>query len=150
MIGFTGVHRDGFDDAHVEILKISNVPELQYFPLGVLRFFPNLIGFYLRRTGISRLNGNELLEYPQLQWFGLESGPLEFIPGKLFRSTPNMVSISFGGNKIKRVGKELLDNLKHLDRVYFLNNVCINMAGTSRADIEDMKEVLRRQCRSYD
>jgi hypothetical protein len=149
MVGFSGVHREGFNDADVEIIRILDGSEIETVPRGVARFFPNFIGLHMRRTAIKRLTGDELLEYPRLQWFGLETSEIEFIPGNLFKPTPNILMISFGSNRIKRVGTGLLDNLYDLQRVYFLNNVCIDMASRARSEIQDIKEVLRRQCRWY-
>jgi hypothetical protein len=146
MIGFTGVHRDGFTERDVEMVRISEAPNLQTIPQGVLQFFPNFIGFHLRYTGIRNLRGDELVEYPNLQWFALQFNAIEYIPGNLFSSTPNVISVSFSGNQLRKVGEGLLNNLKDLHRVYFLNAVCINMVATTEAEIEILKETLMMQC----
>lgn len=146
VVGVSGVHRDGFTNADVEVVRISNCQRLTAVPRGFQHFFPIFSGFHLLGCGINSLNGDEVDEYPNLRWFALEYTQLEFIPGNFFKNNPLLTSTSFGANRIKRVGVGLLDDLRNLHRLYFFNNVCGNQGARNEAEVQELIDVLRTQC----
>lgn len=141
-----GIHMDNKTNNDVIAIHIKNCTELSYIPKGLLNIFPNLIGIYLEACGITTLNGSELNEYPQLKLFALELSQLYYVPGNFFAHNPEMLLISFVGNKINATGKDLLSNLNKLSEVYFEDNVCINGNATTIEEIPEFSEKLNCQC----
>jgi chromosome segregation ATPase len=92
------------------------------------------------------LHGDELKEYPNLQWYGQEATNLTRVPGNLFDSNPKMKFVGFAVNQIQHVGEGLLDHLKDLQEVWFPFEVCIDKIAFSPSEIPALIEVLRQNC----
>lgn len=150
---YEGEHLPGNAAADVRMIDFgvnSNCSQLSSIPSGFSSLFSNFTAIYFIGCGINFLNGSELDEYPQLEWFGLYRSELERIPGNFFSSTRNLKFINFNSNKIERIGENLLDNLQNLERVYFNNNVCINKYATNSTAIEELIEALRVNCADFE
>jgi hypothetical protein len=149
----TGVgrtHSSGKSNVYVKMIHFGwpfDCPvNLQKIPKGFLKYFPNLIGLSFKKCPISTLNGDELDEYPNLQFYAQQDSNLTRIPGNFFKSTPNMKLIYFGINKIQNVGANLLDHLKDLQEVYFYKNSCIDKDALSSSQVPALIEELRQKC----
>jgi hypothetical protein len=145
--GVGGTHLSGKSSADVGMIQFGlsyKCPEnLHKIPKGFLKHFPNFIGLYFYECPISTLNGDELDEYPNLQYYSHKISNLISIPGNFFKSTPNMKFISFVFNKIQHVGANLLDHLKNLEQVWFYKNSCIMQNATK---VPAFIEELRQKC----
>lgn len=146
VIGVSGVQRDGFSNLDVALFTLENCPDVTTIPRGLLNFFPNLDGIHLKRCNVNHLRGDELAEYPDLRWFALESTQLDFVPGNFFASTSRIAGVSLGGNKITRIGENLLDNLQNLHRVYFLHNLCLNDFAMNEIEMPTFLRKLKENC----
>lgn len=147
----TGEHKDGRSNDDVKMIWFSywTCPDfnIKAIPKGLLTFFPNFIAFFFGKCSISHLNGDELEEYPNLQFYAHNNvDDLTRIPGNLFASTPNMKYIGFIFNNIEHVGEGLLDNLKNLKKVSFERNVCIDRYDVTSSDIPELINELKRKC----
>jgi hypothetical protein len=147
--GVDGTNLRGKLNADVKVIQFGlsyKCPEnLHKIPKGFLKHFPNLIGFYFYEC-ISTLNGDELDEYPNLQFYYHSLSNLTRIPGNFFKSTPNMKVISFAFNEIQNVGANLLDHLKSLQQVYFTGNSCINKKAQNASQVPALIEELKQKC----
>lgn len=92
------------------------------------------------------LKGNELDEYPKLQFFRMWTGKLQRVPGNFFHLTPSIKYIDFDGNDIKHVGKNLIENLRDLQVADFQNNFCINTFASDESEVPALLEVLFQNC----
>lgn len=82
-----GVHLSGKNNDDVQLFDLANEcrnANLQFIPLGMEKFFPNLSAIRTSYCNISELSGNELNFYENLEWFGQEFTPLERVPGNFF------------------------------------------------------------------
>jgi hypothetical protein len=141
-----GVHQEGKSNDDVKgVVMISKNPN--YFPIGFEKFFPDLIAFYMYSGNITKLNGDELNSYKNLEWFAIISTQLEFVPGNLFSNNKKVKSILLRLNKIKHVGSKLFDGLDNLEMVNFDQNVCINEEAGNSSKIEELKKNLREKCK---
>lgn len=150
---YEGEHLPGNSSADVRMIDFgvnSNCSQLSSIPSGFSSIFSNFNAIYFIGCGINFLNGSELDEYPQLEWFGLYRSQLERIPGNFFGQTRNLRFVNFNSNQITRVGKYLLDDLENLERVYFNNNVCVNKYATNSTGIQELIQVLRDDCYDSD
>jgi hypothetical protein len=148
--GVGGTHESGFSDADVKMIYfgwIDRCPEnLQKIPKGFKKYFPNFIALEFSICPISTLNGDELDEYPNLQWYIHVHSNLTRIPENFFKSTLKMKYIDFSFNKIQNVGANLLDHLKNLQKVFFWGNTCIGRYADSASEVPALIEELRQKC----
>ena len=119
---------------------------LKIVPKGFLDFFPNFSEISFIGCAINSLNGDELEEYPKLESWVLSNSNLSSVPGNFFTKTPNMRIVDFGGNKISKVGKGLLNGLSELRKVFFRKNVCIDENAVTRKKIDSLIEKLEKNC----
>lgn len=147
----TGSHKKGKsnEDVHGVVFENEDCPgfNLKVIPRGFLEFFPDLILLVFRGCSITSLNGDELSEYPKLEYFSIGYSDLEKIPGNFFDHTPNMKGIIFFYNKIRIVDEGLLDNLNNLKRADFDQNPCVDISAQTPEEIQHLKEVLKENCK---
>jgi hypothetical protein len=148
--GVGGTNLSGKSNADVEVIHfgyISVCPEnLHKIPKGFSKHYPNFIGLDFYKFQISTLNGDELDEYPNLQFYMHEDSNLTRVPGNFFKSIPNMKYINLEFNEIQNVGANLLDYLKNLQAVYFHGNYCIDKYVESSSEVPALIEKLRLKC----
>jgi hypothetical protein len=145
--GVGGTHLSGKSNADVKMISFGYygyLESLQKIPKGFLKHFPNFIGLYFYKCQISTLNGDELDEYPNLQYYEHKISNLTRIPGNFFKSTLKMKYIGFSFNKIQHVGANLLHHLKNLEQVYFYGNSCIYVQKATQ--VPAFIEELRQKC----
>lgn len=96
---------------------------LNCFPRNLEKFFINFDKIHIELENISTLTRSDLQSLGnKLKRFWFESNNLEVIPADLFEDTRNLVSINFGNNKIKYVGRGAFDNLPKLKELSFYGN----------------------------
>jgi hypothetical protein len=148
--GYDGEHwTSSHTSEHVIMIRFAT--ECREFnfkniPKGFLDIFSNFIALHFWDCGINSLSGDEITEYPNLQWFGLENSELSRIPGDFFASTPNMRFVTFRWNQLQHVGENLLGNLLPLQQAHFFNSSCINQVASSPSQIPVLIEALKVQC----
>jgi hypothetical protein len=148
-----GTHLNGYTSNDVQYVAFNGINALKYItpqttPQGLQNFFPNLQGLSFENYPLTKLRGNELEKYNKLKFFLVSNTNLDFIDGNLFASTPNMGAVFLNNNKIAKVGKGLLSNLKNLLVVDFYSNVCINKNAsfTSTGSISSLISELEIKC----
>jgi hypothetical protein len=146
--GFTGTHLSGYSNANVKgIYFQTNCHHIKAVPKNFHEYFPNFIAISMSTCGFTRLEGDELNQYRNLQVFYLTSSELERIPGNLFLFNPSMKLVMLRNNKIKHVGANLLEPIQgNLIELWFLNNVCINQDANTAATISSLIMNLRIYC----
>lgn len=121
--------------------NISTIPQ------GGMEVFPNMIGLGFRGCAINHLNGDELVDYPNLEVFIHENSIIERIPGNFFDPVPNMQLINFWSSGIRHVGHNFMGGLNYLWNVWFYDNICVNgRADNSSIFINAFIETIRIQC----
>ena len=144
----TGTHQSGMIDADVEVFEINIRNDLTFVPHGVEQFFPNLIGLQIGYSQIRELIGDELKNYPNLEFFSVHMSPLERISGDLFQFNPLMRLLWFQSNRIQHVGEQLFEplNVSRLERVNFFNNVCTDKDAIGYSEIVQLIKDMKTQC----
>lgn len=142
-----GKHLIGYSSDDVEVILFENCENfnISMIPKGFLENFPNLIGLKFDYCSINFLNGDELAEYPQLQYFEYHGEKLNRIPENFFASTPNMKIIHFKDSQITNVGRGLLDNLWKLQEVSFTLK-CIQGTAQKAWQITELRNELTQNC----
>jgi hypothetical protein len=147
--GYNGTHKYGNSSVDVKMITFyCDWPPLNLtaIPKGLLNLFPNLIGINFVYCSIDFLNGDELNEYPNLQWYGHSLSNLTQVPGNLFASTPNIRIAAFIYNQIEHVGLSLLDHLRNLQYASFEHNTCIHKVASNPSEIPMLIDALRENC----
>jgi hypothetical protein len=144
----TGTHLEGKSDNDVNAVIFSKCNSMDFIPKNIHEFFPNIIALGLSEfCKIETLNGDELRNYVNLEWFGMMINPLKRIPGNFFEFNPKIRTIDFTANRIAHVGPNLLNHLDNLTTAKFLANVCISKsASESRTEVLELIEDLKKNC----
>lgn len=152
--GFNGTHVSGYSNDDVRMiefdLRLCPRFNLTIVPKGFLNFFPNFTGLAFYNCSIDFLNGNELDEYPNLEYWFSQNTELTRVPGEFFVSTLGLRFVNFGNNKIQRIGEGLLDHLNDLDRAFFYNNDCISHSAANPTQIPALIRALKEKCPDID
>lgn len=147
VLGYYGTHAAGYLSSDVKAIWFrANCDQLTHVPRGLLDFFPNIVEISIHYCGIVTLSGRELEEYPKLQSWTMHGTEVEKIPGNFFKATPDMSFVGFQNNKIKFVGRKLLENLTKLQKVNFQENVCINDFSMNFNEVKKLIESLKLKC----
>jgi hypothetical protein len=149
LTAFNGTHLNGYSNSDVRGIQlfVKHGKTVDYFPRGFEKFFPylNVIDVWFKK--ITKLDGDELENYKNLIWFGIQHSSLEFVPGNLFSNNKKIKVINMYGNNIKYVGEGLLDGLNGLFYASFAHNTCIDERAETPAQIEQLKRNLRKNCK---
>lgn len=141
-----GNHHRGRTNLDVKgILFDLRGKNLDYLPMGIEDFFPNLLAYSVFRGVISNYTGNEFFPFKNLELIAIHETPLEFLPGNLFSKNKNLKTI-YLMNKVKLVGSGFLDGLNKLEYVMF-SEICLNDSASTASEIESLKEKLREHCK---
>lgn len=141
-----GAHIHGKSNRDVEVLQVSNQP-IKKMPRELESFFPKLIGIFFNHCNLTKITKEDLKPYKYLQYFSVRSNSLKTLDGNLFQHSPDLKFISFGYNPISKVGKNLLNNLHHLEKVSFIKTKCIDKAATQDSkQVEELKKELLEKC----
>lgn len=145
----TGVHESGRYNDDVEYLIIEN-QQLTSVPEGIADFFKNLNMLLIDNSSLMSISVNDLRQFPRLLLLDLYCNELTSIDSDLFRFTPHMQYVTFANNRIQHIGHELVNNLKNLTYLYFNDNVCIDRAARTRAEVLSLAPQLSVFCPSLD
>jgi hypothetical protein len=146
-----GNHRHKKTNEDVQLIHLNLVAKnLDYIPRGFEEFFPNLNAIGVNGGKITKLDGDELENYENLERFSIQNSQLEFVPGNLFSNNKKIKNISFFRSNIKYFGEGLLDGLNDLERVDFRfdfsSRNCIHEIAETPSEIEQLKRKLRENC----
>lgn len=144
----TGSHQPGFSRFDVKLVNFFSphcTQDLRVLPTGLLNFFPNFIALQLNDCVKSDLQGDELANYPNIEWFANFQSVARRVPGNFFKPTPNLRFAAFGNN-IRGVSGQLFDNLPKLEIVWFFENPCIHSWAGEPSSIPALLEELDDKC----
>lgn len=117
-----------------------------YFPVGVEKYFKNLEGIAVQKSGLKRLTKSDLKPFANLKSISLFGNMLTTLESNLFMFNPKLKLISVFNNKLKHVYPNVFDGLNHLEKVYFSSNPCFNEDGPNPEKIEKVKCKLIESC----
>ena len=117
-----------------------------YFPIGIEKYFKNLEGIAVQKSGLKRITKSDLKPFYKLKSISLYGNELTTLESNLFMYNPKLKLISVFNNKLKHVYPNILDGLEHLERVYFSSNPCFNEDGVNPEKVEQLKCKLIESC----
>ncbi|KAG5668289.1 hypothetical protein PVAND_016236 [Polypedilum vanderplanki] len=145
-----GTHMDRKNNSDVTSVRISGNWILPFVPRNFSNFFSNIKSMIIHYTAIEILFGDEIDEFPELEYFDFQFFYLTTISSRLFEKTPNVIGIWFSYAMIEKVGQDLFTPLDvtKLKWIGFNDNACINqqISNGTQADIILIIDVIRQKC----
>lgn len=139
-------HIEGKNTSDIQRLNIYD-QKLNFIPRSIGYFYPNLlaISFYLcSLVSVSNFDLKQLLKAIHIEF---TNNLLEHIPGDLFLFNPKLQDVDFSRNRIKSVGKGILQPVEELHTIHFISNICINgRVLTNKDALQDFQKQLEEKC----
>lgn len=117
-----------------------------FFPVGLEKFFKNLTGIAIQKSGLKRISKSDLKPFGQLRSISLFGNKLKTLESDLFMYNPLLELISLFANQIKHVHPNVLNGLTRLKHAYFNSNVCIDEDGLTEEQIGKLKCKFTEKC----
>lgn len=127
-------------------IQVHTMP-LKQFPIGIEKFFPNLVAIRWWFGHLTTLTTENLRPFPGLRHMDVPNRIVTLNEG-LFKYTPKIKYLSFFGNLLTHVGRDLLENLNELTYANFFSNPCISSHADTPQAIRAIKMQLLIQCPS--
>jgi len=137
-----------------EINGISFVrSSLKYLPHGLANLFKNIHYLNFDNCNVMAISKEDLKELPHLKSLQVADNHLTSLPGNLFIYSRNLEEISFYGNRIATIGRNLLEPLEKLEIADFRNNFTISLCHAhddssfrSNCTLEELKDHIKTIC----
>lgn len=143
----TGKHLTNKSNIDVQLIDIVESKDLTFIPVGISKYFPNILTHFVYNCPIKVMFGDELEEFKKLKMVGLRSTQIETVPGNYLATNPNVEELFIYQNpKLKVIGANLLKPLKNLKYAKFENNLCISQIASNATQIPDLVENLKQKC----
>lgn len=135
----------GMNNDDVENLNIYE-QNLTFVPKNIDKFFKNLklLGWY--NSNLMQLSAVDLRPFPQLLVMIIRFNDLPSIDGDLLKYNTKLRFVSFMGNRVQHIGRDLVANLKDLEWLEFLLNTCIHRQATTRSEVISLSALLPVLC----
>lgn len=141
----SGRHLEGKKHVDVERLQIAH-QVCHFMPSGFDIFFPNLRSLRIVSSGLKQINLSDLKPFPLLMFIEVYANDVSTLQTDIFSGTPRLTSIRFEDNKIEKVGRDLLEQLKALRKAQFRGNICISQSADSNDKIGALQRELNEKC----
>lgn len=140
-----GTHFPGLNNFNVKMFEIEG--DLNFFPLNISNFFPNLESLSASRTKIENISRKDLQILPKLKEFIFNDNKLKFLDDThLFDDMPLLAQISFNNNPIIHVASNLFKNLRGLKFLHFYKSKCLAKGANNRQEVIDLTVELLIYC----
>jgi hypothetical protein len=127
---------------------IIRVQTVHYVPKITVKMAKRLQLLLIEECGLKEIRKEDLKQFPELKILQLDGNDLEWLEGELFVFNPELVVVSFNGNKkLKYIGANLLDSLPKLGDAYFESTGCIYYDAEGREQVEELKTELKTECK---
>lgn len=141
----TGNHYEGFSNEDVILLEVAD-HSLHVLPLGIIDFFPNLVGLRWFDGRLTSLTADDLEPFSKLRAVDFGRNRLTSIDGDLFRHNQDLDWLFFDENRLEHVGHDLLTSFPHLRRADFRMNPCIDVNANTTELIAELNLQLPISC----
>lgn len=121
---------------------------IDFFPKNIEKNFKNIFGVGIIGGNLTKISKKDLKPFGHnLRILWLTNNAIEFISSDLFEFNKNLVEISLGFNKIKRVDGGAFAGLDSLSSLYFLANVCYSGEKVDNGEeIEMLVGEIEKKC----
>lgn len=138
-----GAHQTGKSHTNVLGLKIYN-RNLQYVPINVEKFFPNIKVLYFESNSISHISNRHLIPFPNLEYLSLHTNRITSLDSNVLSGLNSLKYVTFSFNNIINIGHDFI--LPNAGRVFFNKNTCISTEATTAAQITALRFTILVSC----
>lgn len=119
---------------------------LQTFPKGIEKFFPNLIAISVDDNKIKTISKDDL-NFPRLEALNFNRNYLTILDDDLFSATLNLRAVSFGKKKIKNIGINTFKSLHNLNKLDFMGKAnCVDVEAGTRNEVKSLISEMAAAC----
>lgn len=147
-------HHEGKCNKDVQSIFFINNNVMNFIPLGVIDFFPNLVELVIIKCALKTISRKDLKEFKNLEILFITNNELTALPEDLFEDTKKLVKVSFYANKIESMSSKLFqpiikNNLTYID---FRGNAKIHAfyaqpnSYDSVATVADLMRIIDTRC----
>lgn len=119
---------------------------VNYFPLGLENFFPNLEGIQISDANLTSVSQVDLKPFPKLRRFFVNFNNIETLDDGLFDFNPELEDINFDNNKLKKISGNILASLTKLKSAQFTDNVCVHKYAHKKEEIPVLVSIFIEKC----
>ena len=134
------------DYNNITTFKVDSSPHLEFFPIGIEKFFPNIEEIEITDTGLKVLTQNDLKRFPKLKTLVAKENQLEHLDTNLFEFNDIIEEIDLSGNKLKHLPANSLRYLKNLKKLDLTDNICVNATAEGPRELRKLKSKLSDNC----
>jgi Leucine rich repeat len=117
-----------------------------FLPIGFEKFFLNIKLLWIESLNFTSISCADISLFLKLN--RLRNNSIKVLPQNVFGLNPSIEWIELTDNKIVYVHPNVLDCLKNLTTVSFLNNECISSKNSMAGEIDKLKLELIASCRA--
>lgn len=143
-----GDHLEGRINANVTAFTVQNTHQsnLREIATNIDQFFPNLLFVFWMSSDLTKITADDLRQFPNLKVLSLADNKIESLDANLFRYNTKLQYVDFSKNRIQSVGLDIFKDLADLEVARFLENPCLNYAGSTPTTLETLKVRLVEEC----
>jgi len=144
--GVTGTHISGHNNDGVKGFNV-NGQTCHFLPMKIENTFKNLEALQVHNSGLKQIKKEDLKPFYKLRGLWMRENQLEVLEKDLFMYNTQLELIMMNDNKIKHIDGSLIDlQVQKLVLFSLQNNVCINIEGNTKAILEKLPAVFKKQC----
>lgn len=146
VISISGVLMEILVYEKINSFKIESSPNLEYFPKGIEKFFPNIKTLTISQTGLKVLTSDDLKIFPKLKNLIISENKLEELNASLFEFNREIKNVDLSGNNLKHLGVNFLKFAENLNSIDLSSNICVNGSAESPVDFKRLKIKIDESC----
>lgn len=137
--------RDFYKIENVEAVNFA-MKEIRYFPKGIEKFFPKLVGVMINHSNLKEIKQEDLKDLHKIIFLDLSYNVIEILEKDLFKFNPLLKSIDLSENMIKEIDGNVFENLNSLKTLNLHSNLCVIENAIVRYKVEKLIKELKVIC----
>lgn len=144
-----GIHQKGMTDEEVTAVAFEEIV-VEYFPLGLDAFFPNLTAVQVSYCGLKKITRDDLAGLENLVILSFPVNKLTSLPDELFKDMSMLQWAIFRDNELRSLSVKLLESLDmaNMREINFKDNclidACYKKDGCS--SLRDLMNTIEKKC----
>jgi len=123
--------------------------EIYYLPQGIGKAFKNLMVLEIIKSGLTKITSKNLKEFKKLKYLSLNNNNIDYLESDLFQHNIVLNTVNLNNNRISLIEPTFLKPKNYLNIFALEGNVCYSGTAGSKAELENMIEVIKIACSSY-
>lgn len=103
IMGVSTKHLPGKSYEDVQIISFADNQKISRIPVGLEKFFPNLIGISMYHNDLQNLTSEDLSRFPKLRFVNVPQDKLDSLHNEVIQFDPNVESLDLGEKPRRRM-----------------------------------------------